>query len=823
MTKKSGPGCITTYGIILALLAALAIAGFGFAKGGMLFNPGALNAQPGPGLRGQHSHAEFTNQCDQCHAPFWSGSSMADRCLVCHSDVSIQLLVPFSMHARLSHEAPALTCRNCHSEHHGPEAALTDINVVPFPHDAVGYSLVSHQTKTDKTPFVCKDCHPQTDQKFDQAACNDCHKQMAPIFMQTHGRDFGSNCMACHGGLDHYDNKFTHTGVPFLLTGKHIQVPCGQCHPNNYTMQELKSTPQDCNSCHGARDPHQGRFGIDCGSCHTTTAWLPASFDHNLSVFKLTGKHSTTACESCHKNAVYKGIPTDCNSCHAADDEHRGNLGPLCGDCHTTTNWTPLPFDHNQSVFKLTGKHSTLACESCHINGVLKGTPGYCISCHAGKDIHKGNLGSLCGNCHTTNNWTPAPFDHNQFAFQLSGKHAALACESCHINGVLADTPNDCISCHAEKDRHNGNLGPKCGKCHTTNNWSPRPFDHSKFAFKLTGKHTSLNCENCHKKAVFKGTPSDCISCHSKNDSHKGSLGSNCAACHTTSGWKPSIYDHNLSSFKLTGKHAALACASCHINGVYKGTPGDCNSCHAKDDSHNGSLGGNCSACHNTSAWKPSIYDHNLSSFKLTGKHATLACASCHINGVFKGTPGDCISCHAKDDSHNGSLGSNCAACHTTSAWKPSTYDHNQSGFPLTGVHASLGCAQCHAGGVFTGLSPDCVSCHAEPQDFHSPGYGPYCGSCHTTTNWTAQFTHPGSCDVGVNCDFHGALDCNQCHINGDLGSISCVHCHSSNTPPVGMKTDLIKLAFSGRPVGFPFAGSLPIEGVSGIPRFSFK
>ena len=36
--------------------------------------------------------------------------------------------------------------------------------------------------------------------------------------------------------------------------------------------------------------------------------------------------------------------------------------------------------------------------------------------------------------------------------------------------------------------------------------------------------------------------------------------------------------------YPLLGRHMSAACASCHINNVYQGTPRDCYSCHKKDE-----------------------------------------------------------------------------------------------------------------------------------------------------------------------------------------------------------------------------------------------
>ncbi|HLB48832.1 MAG TPA: cytochrome c3 family protein [Anaerolineales bacterium] len=73
--------------------------------------------------------------------------------------------------------------------------------------------------------------------------------------------------------------------------------------------------------------------------------------------------------------------------------------------------------------------------------------------------------------------------------------------------------------------------------------------------------------------------------------------------------------------------------------------------------------------------------------FPLTGKHATLACSSCHTTGQYKGTPDECADCHAsvKPVDH---FEGDCAACHTTMGWKPATFDHANA----------ADCTQCHAG-----------------------------------------------------------------------------------------------------------------------------
>lgn len=64
------------------------------------------------------------------------------------------------------------------------------------------------------------------------------------------------------------------------------------------------------------------------------------------------------------------------------------------------------------------------------------------------------------------------------------------------------------------------------------------------------------------------------------------------------------------------------------------------------------------------------IYGHSLTGYELTGKHIQVPCNQCHLNNDYENTPTTCNDCHAKDDVHQGQLGTDCAACHTTAAWK---------------------------------------------------------------------------------------------------------------------------------------------------------
>ena len=190
--------------------------------------------------------------------------------------------------------------------------------------------------------------------------------------------------------------------------------------------------------------------------------------------------------------------------------------------------------------------------------------------------------------------------------------------------------------------------------------------------------------ESCHKTGVYKGTPRECFGCHqarynaTKNPNHPAAgFPTTCDQCHKASqaGWTPATFNHN-SFFQLVGTHTTLACASCHKNNVYKGTPRDCYGCHqakyAATTNPNHAAAGfptTCDTCHKASqtTWAPATFTH---AFPRTGSH-NVPCAQCHT------TPNNfavyaCVACHGRsrmDDKHKGVNGyryesTACYACH---------------------------------------------------------------------------------------------------------------------------------------------------------------
>jgi hypothetical protein len=360
----------------------------------------------------------------------------------------------------------------------------------------------------------------------------------------------------------------------------------------------------------------------------------------------------------------------------------------------------------------------------------------------------------------------------------------------------------------------------------------------------LSKPHQSLNgstnCTSCHKfggQAALK-----CLDCHTeiatRLNARKGlhatyniPAGSSqeCARCHSEHNgedfplikWDIKTFDHKQTGYILEGKHTGLTCNRCHtparitaqdrpaikikdLSRTYLGLSPACATCH--QDPHNGRLGSTCQQCHNSEDWKTvsvSQFDHAKTRYPLTGLHAPVPCAKCHTPGQdgkprYTGIPfNQCTDCHS--DPHHGSFPQGCQACHGTGGWKkisPATvnerFDHSKTKYPLEGKHATVDCAQCHAGGNFKKPLPfqQCMDCHKpDPhngQFAKRPGGGE-CAACHSVKGWKpSTFTVKEHATSAYPLQGgHARVQCDQCHIPKGKDTLfkikfeRCTDCHA--------------------------------------------
>ena len=749
------------------------------------------------------TEAHSLTQCVSCHSSGYQNTPT--DCFSCHEANFNGATNPNHIQNNFGHN-----CAVCHNMT-GWSPATFNHNNTTFPLTGAHISLQCiscHANGYQNTPSDCYSCHANDYNGAENHVSN----------------GFSHNCLQCHNTNGWGDNVFNHANTTFPLTGAHTSLQCIACHAGGY-----QNTPSDCYACHqinynDVTDPShvQNNFDHNCLVCHTTSAWQPATFDHSITSFPLTGAHTTVQCQACHANG-YQNTPTDCYSCHQSDfngvvdpNHEQNNFSHDCTQCHNNNAWQPATFNHAGTRFPLTGAHISLQCISCHATG-YQNTPFDCYSCHQANyagvtdpNHIQNNFDHDCTICHSTSAWQPATFDHSNTTFPLTGAHTTVQCVSCHANGYQ-NTPTECFACHqtnfngATNPNHiQNNFDHDCLICHNTSAWQPSTFNHNTSGFPLTGAHIPLQCIACHANGYI-NTPADCYSCHANdfnntNDPNHVANGfsHDCTQCHNTSSWDDNVFNHANTTFPLTGAHTALQCIACHANG-YQNTPTDCYACHqgnfdgVTDPNHvQNNFDHNCTICHSTTAWQPATFNHVNTTFPLTGAHIALQCIACHANG-YQNTPTDCFACHQTN--FNGATNPNhiqnnfdhdCLICHNTSAWQPSTFNHNTSGFPLTGAHIPLQCIACHANG-YINTPADCYSCHAN--DFNNTndpnhvanGFSHDCTQCHNTSSWDDNvFNHANTTFPLTGA--HTALQCIACHANGYQNTpTDCYACHQGN------------------------------------------
>lgn len=378
-------------------------------------------------------------------------------------------------------------------------------------------------------------------------------------------------------------------------------------------------------------------------------------------------------------------------------------------------------------------------------------------------------------------------------------------CTACH--NKLSDEPQYelCVTCHKNVGNDivqdlgfHGQLPAaerlECASCHTDHEGRNQDiarldettFDHTLTNFILRGAHTDVDCAACHvENRPHRQAETTCIACHRADDPHEGQLGENCNDCHTENNWQEAKFDHNTTSFPLTGGHETVVCSACHSSDVFSEVANTCIDCHRSDDVHKGRNGTQCVDCHTTSSWSTTTFDHlRVSAFPLDGGHQWLTCKSCHRAGDFKDLGGrDCNGCHQDDDVHEGRNGTDCAACHTTGDWAKSSFDHTaHTGFALPAGHVSLECTACHKNNLEESIPRECGACHLE-DDVHDGQLGTVCESCHSETSWTEQIRFDHDLTRFPLIGIHADLACNDCHASAAFHDTddTCVACHEKD------------------------------------------
>ncbi len=414
-------------------------------------------------LDGKHKRLE----CRKCHTK----NNIADK----------KVLESQSKKSDRTYLGLSPSCLNCHiDEHRGRLSSdclkCHDMNgwkpPSRFSHANTVFQLIGRHQETS-----CIKCHPMITDHFSEEnpdylqfapvkhdLCLDCHRD-------PHKGKFEQACENCHsptGWKYVQKTNFNHSKTGFPLLGRHAAALCEKCHSPEKPLTGLKFAL--CSDCHA--DYHDRQFADRprkgaCEECHSVNGFAPANFgieEHNRSKYPLVGSHLAIPCAGCHPKTEldarstairFRYESTRCIVCHR--DPHKGAADKYlktdgCEYCHSPQSWKSSAYDHSRSRFALTGRHSLIACESCHHPAGIEpavdrlkfdGLTKECRDCHI--DIHRGQFKEtvategnsleivLCSRCHTTSNWKPDNFDHNTRAsFKLEGAHLKIPCAGCH-------------------------------------------------------------------------------------------------------------------------------------------------------------------------------------------------------------------------------------------------------------------------------------------------------------------------------------------------------------------------------------------------------
>jgi endogenous inhibitor of DNA gyrase (YacG/DUF329 family) len=248
---------------------------------------------------------------------------------------------------------PAFASSNCSTCH--DTIAWTDIS--SFNHSSTGFALTGAHLTT-----ACALCHVNNNYNLTSANtdCYGCH-QSTWNSTQTLGGSVPNHitagfptslCSTCHNTVAWNPGMFNHTTTGWALTGAHVNTPCSSCHlNNNYSLTAANTA---CYGCHladwnstqtlGGSVPNHISAGYPttCDTCHTTTNWLGATFNHTYfpiphhgsvcsDCHQVSTNYASFTCINCHTQTAHQQAQT--NNTHA--DINGYSYGPTtCYNCH---------------------------------------------------------------------------------------------------------------------------------------------------------------------------------------------------------------------------------------------------------------------------------------------------------------------------------------------------------------------------------------------------------------------------------------------------------------------------------------------------------
>jgi len=277
-----------------------------------------------------HTSGQFRGtprECSTCHSLLMNTGAVvkstahiqtSNDCETCHSTLAWDDV------RRVNHMAVLGDCKSCHtvgggatsvppsdSIHSGVLSTNTDCLVC---HRTSTWASVHYNHALNAAGHVCDDCHNQTPKAGGIAAT-------PPPATPVHST--GAQCDVCHT---------THS---WTFSHNNVTDPCSSCH-NNVIAQGKPGTHLDTL--------------LECNSCHSTKAWIPAGWehtgpypDHTFTNLRCNDCHSSSpqTASNAYDDPAYKPY---CLACHVKDalKEHSKATSDTkywdCTNCHEHSN-----------------------------------------------------------------------------------------------------------------------------------------------------------------------------------------------------------------------------------------------------------------------------------------------------------------------------------------------------------------------------------------------------------------------------------------------------------------------------------------------------
>lgn len=467
------------------------------------------------------------------------------------------------------------------------------------------------------------------------------------VFISTvhiYAQKSNDDCLACHSDES---LSTTRNGKPvslFVEGGRyqasvHGSMECMDCH-TGFNGEELPHRAGnniykvDCSGCHDVKafkSSIHGVKNVECWSCHTKHAILPASNMTNGRVELCMTCHTSGGVKQFttggHFKAYKAGNKVNCVTCHGNSSHeikktafNKFTETQLCNKCHAvhkTQFSVELHAQANQAAFP--------RCTSCHgehlaaVNRFSRNSQE-CMNCHMNASIF-----------HPKNNEKLVDFIKT---YQTS-VHAHL-----QANGVEAASCGDCHGNHtaegldATKNRvKRENINAMCGRCHQDAMKEFNASAHGLAAQKY--KDVAPVCTDCHGEHQISSVKSPefakikikemCMNCHVKNEK----------VLKLTKTTKNDVQHYeNSAHWKAlkAGNEKAAVCSDCHTGHAMLPAK-DPNSSINK---HNIAATCGKSGCHVKQKidYNASVHFKSLKS----GKDDSPGCADCHGNHQIENT-----------------------------------------------------------------------------------------------------------------------------------------------------------------------------------------